>query len=135
MLNRSIQIFANDFRRKEHVAAFIHQVAAKVRHGPFPFSRGARGISLRRAFADILSPHNRSLMTVKNVFNCRKQNVGRERLEQVLVPTRNEADVLLRITRHLDDRLTDYLSNDSDFGITAVWENAVDDSYIYMRPS
>ena len=74
-------------------------------------------------------------MTVKNVFNCRKQNVGRERLEQVLVPTRNEADVLLRITRHLDDRRTDYLSNDSDFGITAVWENAVDDSYIYMRPS
>ena len=39
-------------------------------------------------------PYRRPLITVKNVPNCRKQNIGHERFEQVLASTRNQGQCL-----------------------------------------
>ena len=106
------------------MAAFIQQVAAKVRHGPLLLVERARRLSLLRASPTCYRPYSRSLMTVKSVPDCRKQHVGAERFEQVLASTRNEANMLLRIPCHLDDCCTNLFSKDSDISTTAVWKNA-----------
>ncbi|MFZ0017202.1 MAG: hypothetical protein WAL10_07675 [Acetobacteraceae bacterium] len=74
-------------------------------------------------------------MTVKRLPNRRKQNVRPERFEQMRAPTRDQANVLLRVTRHFNDRRTNVVRKDSDISTRAVWQNAVDKRHIHMRCS
>ena len=74
-------------------------------------------------------------MTVKRLPNRRKQNVRPERFEQMRAPTRDQANVLLRVTRHFDDRCANIVRKDSDINTTAIWQCAVDERHIYMRCS
>ena len=66
--------------------------------------RGARRSRRERRYSSAAGsrrhayrPYSRSLMTVKSVPDCRKQNVGHQRFEQVVASARNSANVLLRI--------------------------------------
>jgi hypothetical protein len=74
-------------------------------------------------------------MTVKSVPHRCKQNVRSERFEQMRAPTRDQANVLLWVTRHFDDRCANIVRKDSDINTTAIWQYAVDERHIYMRCS
>jgi hypothetical protein len=106
---RRVQSRRRGSRRRfplETACGRVHQhVAANGRHGHFPSVKAGAPLFLCCwSSPPCFRPQSRSLMTVKKVPHRCKQNVRPEGFEQMRAPTRDQANVLLWVTRHFDDR-------------------------------